>query len=639
MKKADVTSTNHILPFGELSPAQFERLCLWLVEREGYLRPEHLGEAGSEQGRDVIAYREVGSGEQIWYFQCKRHQRLGATTLINEVKKYNLLAIADPAKKPFGIVFVSNATLSADAREKVRQFCREHEYECEFWARTELDLHVKKYDDISKEFFDTRLACEDEGSRMQSKANRSVIIYGDATGTTIITGDSDAHGATSAPAVPKDDISIARLPIAGSGLPCQEREREATNPLFLTTKAVGPDTPVKRVLIIAACPRDATRIRLDREVREICEVLWSAATVKFIVEVIWAVRVEDLTGALLRFRPQIVHFSCHGTEEGIILEDDRGISRVVSHHALAGLFSLFGDSVEGVVEAVFFNACFTEGHAEAVSPYVDYIIGTRNALRDEDAIALSSHFYEALASGSSWEFAFEYAVRAAKLKGDTANFTPIIRKTDRLPRPIPSGSYSLRECESSATRVLFAGASPQDAFPLRLGEELREICQALALPIRQGQVVVQQRWSTRFQDLHRALLDFKPQVVHFSAHGCKEGLVFEDEQGCIQIVSKTSLARLFSLFAGHVECVVLNANFSNEIAREISKHCRYAVGVRGILGDEGAIAFSVGFYMSLAAGTSFEDAFKSGCLHFEQRTMERSSPYSLHKQERMLQRS
>jgi hypothetical protein len=35
-----VTATTHELPFDKLSPRDFERLCLWLVEREGYERAE-----------------------------------------------------------------------------------------------------------------------------------------------------------------------------------------------------------------------------------------------------------------------------------------------------------------------------------------------------------------------------------------------------------------------------------------------------------------------------------------------------------------------------------------------------------------------------------------------------------------------
>jgi HJR/Mrr/RecB family endonuclease len=53
-----ITRITHTLPFDKLSPRDFERLCLWLVEREGYQRAEHLGAAGSEQGRDIVAWRE-----------------------------------------------------------------------------------------------------------------------------------------------------------------------------------------------------------------------------------------------------------------------------------------------------------------------------------------------------------------------------------------------------------------------------------------------------------------------------------------------------------------------------------------------------------------------------------------------------
>jgi len=38
-----ITATTHTLPFDRLSPRDFEWLCLWPVEREGYGRAEHLG--------------------------------------------------------------------------------------------------------------------------------------------------------------------------------------------------------------------------------------------------------------------------------------------------------------------------------------------------------------------------------------------------------------------------------------------------------------------------------------------------------------------------------------------------------------------------------------------------------------------
>ena len=154
MKKPPARSTTKPLPFGDLSPLEFERMCLWLVQREGYLRPQHLGEAGGEQGRDVIAYKPTDAGEDLWYFQCKRYGRINAKTLKKEVDKYNALVEVDPTKRPVGIVFVTNAVVSARVRDKVAAYCQEHGYAYDFWAHTELDMRVKRHPDVVQEFFD-----------------------------------------------------------------------------------------------------------------------------------------------------------------------------------------------------------------------------------------------------------------------------------------------------------------------------------------------------------------------------------------------------------------------------------------------------------------------------------------------------
>src|ERR1041384_6276374 len=153
MVKPNIISTRKPLPFNELSPLEFERMCLWLIEREGYLGPQHFGEAGSEQGRDIVAYKLTGEGKEVWYFQCKRYQEISAASLKAEVNKYSKLRIAEPAKRAAGIVFITSATLSARTREDVSIYCQAHGYESEFWARTELDMLVKKYPEIVEEFF------------------------------------------------------------------------------------------------------------------------------------------------------------------------------------------------------------------------------------------------------------------------------------------------------------------------------------------------------------------------------------------------------------------------------------------------------------------------------------------------------
>jgi len=155
--KPTITGTTHPLPFDRLSPDDFERLCLWLVEREGYERAEHLGAAGSEGGRDVIAWR---GGEQ-WAFQCKRVRRFGPREALVEVKK--VLALPK-TERPAGLVFLVSCDVSANARQQARDRCQ-GQMVCHFWVGTELDEKVKRHPDIVAEFF--QLAARPPGPPLQ----------------------------------------------------------------------------------------------------------------------------------------------------------------------------------------------------------------------------------------------------------------------------------------------------------------------------------------------------------------------------------------------------------------------------------------------------------------------------------------
>ena len=143
--KPSQTGTTHPLPFKNLSPRDFERLCLWLVEREGYSRAEHLGAAGRDQGLDIVAWRK---GTR-WGSQCKRVQYLGPKNALAEVKK--VLALPE-AERPVGLVFLVTCDMSKETREQARKRCA-GEMECHFWAGTELDAKVRSHPDIVEHFF------------------------------------------------------------------------------------------------------------------------------------------------------------------------------------------------------------------------------------------------------------------------------------------------------------------------------------------------------------------------------------------------------------------------------------------------------------------------------------------------------
>jgi len=122
----------------------------------------------------------------------------------------------------------------------------------------------------------------------------------------------------------------------------------------------------------------------------------------------------------------------------------------------------------------------------------------------------------------------------------------------------------------------------------------------------------------RTDNLRKALLETKAQIVHFCGHGSgKNGLVLENEQGEAKLVSTKALANLFELFSGQIKCVVLNACYSEEQAEAIVQHVGYAIGMNEAIGDKAAIKFSIGFYDALGAQRSIKDAFYFGCNSIE----------------------
>jgi hypothetical protein len=192
--------------------------------------------------------------------------------------------------------------------------------------------------------------------------------------------------------------------------------------------------------------------------------------------------------------------------------------------------------------------------------------------------------------------------------------------------------------ENSPVRtILFLAANPNNSTQLRLGEEARDIEEGLISSQQREQFELKQKWAVRSRDIQRAMLDLSPQIVHFSGHGLGtetardsgeaarkmvaeaenpvplEGLVFENETGQAQLVSKEALAGLFELFAGQLECVLLNACYSEVQAEAIAAHIPYVIGMNRAIGDKAARVFAVGFYDALGAGKDIEFAYKFAC--------------------------
>jgi hypothetical protein len=166
-------------------------------------------------------------------------------------------------------------------------------------------------------------------------------------------------------------------------------------------------TPKVRILLLSSNPWNVSRILVDEEAREVFEKIHEGPyRDRFEVHSHVAVRPRDLQRLLLKYRPHIVHFSCHGSkQQRIILSGTDGRGKTVDQQGLANMFALYNRHVR----LVLLNACFTEAQARSISKVVNYSIGTSKAIGDKVGVAFAGAFYRALGFGQSVKDAFESA--------------------------------------------------------------------------------------------------------------------------------------------------------------------------------------------------------------------------------------
>ena len=173
-----------------------------------------------------------------------------------------------------------------------------------------------------------------------------------------------------------------------------------------------------KILFLGANPTGTTQLALTQEVQAIKQHLRGADHGRqFQVEQEWAVKISDLNAALLRHRPDIVHFSGHGSPAGeLILETESGTNAPVKPDALSNLFRILKRNIRCIV----LNACFSAPQAGA----------------------LAWAFYEALGFNSSVQEAFDLGCNQVDLSRLPDKDTPrLIPRTGIKPEEM----YLLRQ--------------------------------------------------------------------------------------------------------------------------------------------------------------------------------------------------
>jgi hypothetical protein len=183
-------------------------------------------------------------------------------------------------------------------------------------------------------------------------------------------------------------------------------------------------------------------------------------------------------------------------------------------------------------------------------------------------------------------------------------------------------------------KVLFLAANPSDTPRLALDLECKEIDARIRAAEHRDGLSLIPHLAVSLDDLSGLLLRHRPGIVHFSGHGDASGAIVLERSGGggpgrdlrppsaldpgpgaggpYGPVSPEALAGLFGVFRKDLRVVVLNACYSEALAKEIVKHIDCAVGMSAPIGDAAAIAFAAEFYQAIGYGRSIRDAFDLG---------------------------
>jgi len=172
------------------------------------------------------------------------------------------------------------------------------------------------------------------------------------------------------------------------------------------------------VLLITASPEDQQPLRIDKEMREIQKRVQASEyrdVVRF--EYCMATQVTDLMQRLNESKPDVVHFSGHGAQEGLVFEDADGDTRLLDNEELAQLLSLSSKRIRLAV----FNSCDSAEQAARACWHLDAAIGMDDPVDDHAAQLFAGQFYSSLAFGLPLSKAFGQAVLHVQLAlGDTS---------------------------------------------------------------------------------------------------------------------------------------------------------------------------------------------------------------------------
>ena len=164
-------------------------------------------------------------------------------------------------------------------------------------------------------------------------------------------------------------------------------------------------------------------------------------------------------------------------------------------------------------------------------------------------------------------------------------------------------------------RVLLLAANPENYQPIDAAKEKNTIYDELRTSDQNTpRVQIDTLGAVTLDDFLHSVSSYNPHILHFTGHGNQRGepiLLAADDKGSHAVSSRGLEALLSS--APDLRCVVLNACYSDNVAKALVKRLRIVVtGMPDRISDDHALEFARQFYQSIARGKDLQSAYDAG---------------------------
>lgn len=200
---------------------------------------------------------------------------------------------------------------------------------------------------------------------------------------------------------------------------------------------------------------------------------------------------------------------------------------------------------------------------------------------------------------------------------------------------INTAGHEETRIETKKTTILFLASNPADTVKIELEKKFQKIHERLQESGNLKKFILYQKWAPTAGDLQNSILQFKPDILHFSGHGYKgdqglqdlfkeigvdiddgSGLIFRNDKGKARVVTAKALKNLFAVLsenpATKINTVIFDACYSADQSEAIAQHVPYVIGLENSVLQNASLEFSIGFYLGLAEGYDIDFCYKLG---------------------------